>query len=147
MVPIDDTALAVTDIRGPGRPVVYLNEAYAGQRPWRSVIAELGADWRHITYDERARGKSKRSSDYSFEACLRDLDAVLEATGVDRPLLVGWSYGPSPRPYARPRPPTIRGSAEPMADGLTFGQAAAFAAWEEPELSATEVREAFRSPR
>jgi hypothetical protein len=34
-----------------------------------------------------------------------------------------------------------------MADGLTFGQAAAFAAWEEPELSATEVREAFRSLR
>jgi hypothetical protein len=32
-----------------------------------------------------------------------------------------------------------------MADGLTFGQAAAFAAWEEPELFATEVREAFRS--
>lgn len=57
------------------------------------MIAELGADWRHITYDERARGKSKRSADYSFEACLRDLDAVLEATGVDRPLLVGWSYG------------------------------------------------------
>jgi pimeloyl-ACP methyl ester carboxylesterase len=93
MVPVDDTALAVTDIRGPGRPFVYLNGAYAEQRPWRPVIAELGPDWRHITYDERARGKSKRSSDYSFEACLRDLDAVLEATGVHRPLLVGWSYG------------------------------------------------------
>jgi pimeloyl-ACP methyl ester carboxylesterase len=93
MVPVDDTALAVTDTRGPGRPVVYLNGAYADQRPWRPVIAELGPGWRHITYDERARGKSKRSSDYSFEACLRDLDAVLEAIGVDRPLLVGWSYG------------------------------------------------------
>jgi pimeloyl-ACP methyl ester carboxylesterase len=93
MVPVDDTALAVTDIRGPGRPVVYLNGSYADQRPWRPVIAALGPDWRHITYDERARGRSKRSADYSFEACLRDLDAVLEATGVDRPLLVGWSYG------------------------------------------------------
>ena len=93
MVPVDDTALAVTDTRGPGRPVVYLNGSYASQRHWRPVISELGADWRHITYDERARGRSKRSSDYSFEACLRDLDAVLEATGADRPLLVGWSYG------------------------------------------------------
>jgi pimeloyl-ACP methyl ester carboxylesterase len=93
MVPIDDTALAVTDTGGPGRPVVYLNGAYADQRHWRPVIAELGADWRHITYDERARGRSKRSSDYSFEACVRDVDAVLEATGVERPLLVGWSYG------------------------------------------------------
>src|SRR5262245_55995190 len=93
MVPVDDAALAVTDTRGPGRPVVYLNGAYASQRHWRPVIAELGTNWRHITYDERARGRSKRSADYSFAACLRDVDAVLEATGVDRPLLVGWSYG------------------------------------------------------
>jgi pimeloyl-ACP methyl ester carboxylesterase len=92
-VPVDDTALAVTDTRGPGRPLVYLNGSYADSRPWRPVIAELGTDWRHITFDERARGRSKRSADYSFEACLRDIDAVLEATGVDRPLLVGWSYG------------------------------------------------------
>lgn len=93
MVPVDDTALAVTDTGGPGRPVIYLNGAYASQRHWRPVIAELGPDWRHITYDERARGRSKRSADYSFEACIRDVDAVLKARGVDRPLLVGWSYG------------------------------------------------------
>ena len=37
--------------------------------------------------------KSKRSADYSFEAAVRDVDAVLAARGVDRPLLVGWSYG------------------------------------------------------
>jgi pimeloyl-ACP methyl ester carboxylesterase len=48
---------------------------------------------RRITYDERARGKSKRSADYSFEAAVRDVDAVLAARGVDRALLVGWSYG------------------------------------------------------
>jgi pimeloyl-ACP methyl ester carboxylesterase len=93
MVPVDDTALAVTDTRGPGRSVVYLNGAYADQSHWQRVIAELGSEYRHITYDERARGKSKRSTDYSFEACVRDVDAVLEATGVDQPLLVGWSYG------------------------------------------------------
>ncbi|MEV8375930.1 alpha/beta fold hydrolase [Kribbella sp. NPDC056861] len=93
MVPVDDTALAVTDTRGTGRPILYLNGSYASQKSWRAVIAELGTDWRHITYDERARGKSKRSADYSFEACLRDIDAVIEATGIDRPLVVGWSYG------------------------------------------------------
>jgi pimeloyl-ACP methyl ester carboxylesterase len=57
------------------------------------VINGLGPDWRHVTYDERARGGSKRSADYSFEACLRSVDAVVKASGVDRPLLVGWSYG------------------------------------------------------
>ncbi|MER7500655.1 alpha/beta hydrolase [Nonomuraea pusilla] len=93
MVPVDDTALAVTDTGGPGRPLVYLNGAYADQSHWRRVIADLGSGYRHITYDERARGRSKRSADYSFEACIRDVDAVLEARGVDRPILVGWSYG------------------------------------------------------
>jgi pimeloyl-ACP methyl ester carboxylesterase len=93
MVPVDDTALYVTDTGGRGRPVVYLNGAYADQSHWRRVIADLGSDYRHITYDERARGKSKRSADYSFEGIVRDLDAVLKARGVDRPLLVGWSYG------------------------------------------------------
>lgn len=94
MVTVDDTALAVTDTGGPGIPVVYLNGQFATQGYWRRVIAELGPGWRHITYDERARGrKSKRSADYSFEAAVRDVDAVLAARGVDRALLVGWSYG------------------------------------------------------
>ena len=49
--------------------MVYLNGAYAAQSHWRRVITDLGSDYRHVTYDERARGKSKRSADYSFEAC------------------------------------------------------------------------------
>ena len=94
MVPVDDTALATTDTGGSGIPVVYLNGQFATQGYWRRVIADLGPQWRHITYDERARGrKSKRSADYSFEAAVRDVDAVLAARNVDRALLVGWSYG------------------------------------------------------
>lgn len=93
MVPVDDTALAVTDTGGPGIPVVYLNGQFATQGYWKRVLADLGAGFRHITYDERARGKSKRSADYSFEVAVRDVDAVLAARGVDRALVVGWSYG------------------------------------------------------
>ena len=63
---------------------------YVDQSPWRLVISELGDDYRHITYDELARGKS---NDYSFDACVRDVGAVLEARCVARPIVVGWSYG------------------------------------------------------
>ncbi|MFG2914839.1 alpha/beta fold hydrolase [Kitasatospora sp. NPDC048298] len=94
MVPVDDTALAVTDTGGDGLPVVYLNGQFATQGYWRHVIGELGPHLRHITYDERARGRrSRRSADYSFEAAVRDVDAVLAARGVRRALAVGWSYG------------------------------------------------------
>ncbi|UMP02318.1 alpha/beta fold hydrolase [Amycolatopsis sp. EV170708-02-1] len=93
MIPVEDTALAVTDTGGSGIPVVYLNGQFATQGYWRRVLADLGPDFRHITYDERARGKSKRSADYSMEAAVRDVDAVLAARGVERAVVVGWSYG------------------------------------------------------
>jgi pimeloyl-ACP methyl ester carboxylesterase len=94
LVPIEDTALAVTDTGGPGTPIIYLNGQFATQGYWRRTITELGDEWRHITYDERARGRrSRTSADYSFEATVRDVDAVLAARGVDKALVVGWSYG------------------------------------------------------
>ena len=94
MVSIDDTALAVKDTGGSGIPIIYLNGQFATQVYWKKVIAELSSDFRHITYDERARGrKSQKSSNYSFEACIRDVDAVLNARNVKRALVVGWSYG------------------------------------------------------
>ncbi len=94
MVSIDDTALAVTDTGGSGIPIIYLNGQFANQEYWRKVIAELGSEFRHITFDERARGKkSKKSADYSFETCVKDIDAILAPRGVKQALVVGWSYG------------------------------------------------------
>lgn len=53
MMSVDDTALYVTDTGGPGRPVVYLNGAYADQSHWRRVIADLGLAAR-MTADQHA---------------------------------------------------------------------------------------------
>lgn len=94
MVPVEDTALAVTDTGGTGIPVVYPNGSYATRKNWKKVIADLGPGFRHITFDERARGKSGQPADYLFDACVRDVDAVLAARGVkQQPILVCWSYG------------------------------------------------------
>ncbi|MCG8389025.1 MAG: alpha/beta hydrolase [Cytophagales bacterium] len=92
-VAIEDTKLFVKDTGGSRQPIVYLNGAYANQKHWKKVVNELGVSYRHITYDERARGRSKKSQDYSFDACLRDLTAVIEHRKVEKPILVGWSYG------------------------------------------------------
>lgn len=94
LIPTEDTALACTDTGGDGTPIIYLNGQFATQGYWRKTIDELGPQWRHITFDERGRGrKSKTSSDYSLEAAVRDVDAVLAARGVERAVVVGWSYG------------------------------------------------------
>ena len=92
-IPVDDTKLFAKDTGGSGQAIIYLNGSYANQRHWDNIIKELGPNYRHITYDERARGKSKKSKDYSFDACLRDLSAVIEHRQVESPILVGWSYG------------------------------------------------------
>jgi pimeloyl-ACP methyl ester carboxylesterase len=92
-ISVEDTKLFVTDTGGSGQTIIYLNGSYANQGHWRGVIKELGADYRHVLFDERARGKSKKSKDYSFNACLRDLSAVIEARQIKNPILVGWSYG------------------------------------------------------
>ncbi len=139
MVPFEDTALAVTDTGGPGIPVVYLNGSYASQRHWRRIIAELGPRWRHITYDERARGKSKQSSDYSFAATLRDLDAVLEARQVHRPvLLVGWSYGAAIALHWGTRNP------ERIAGAVSVDGAYPYDAFASGELTEEYIRKLFR---
>ena len=88
-----DTTLAVADTGGSGVPIVYLNGQFAGRRYWRRVIAELDGEYRQISYDMRSRGRSGRSKDNSFDALVDDVSTVLDARGVDRALLVGWSYG------------------------------------------------------
>jgi pimeloyl-ACP methyl ester carboxylesterase len=94
MIATEDTALACTDTGGDGTAIIYLNGQFATQGYWRKTIAELGPQWRHITFDERGRGrKSKTSADYSMEAAIRDVDTVLAARGVERAVVVGWSYG------------------------------------------------------
>lgn len=92
-IPVEDTKLFVTDTGGSGQTIIYLNGSYANQGHWKGVIKELGAYYRHILFDERARGKSKKSSDYSFNACLRDLSAIIKVRQIEKPILVGWSYG------------------------------------------------------
>ncbi len=46
-----------------------------------------------VRFDARARGKSDTSADYSAHAAVDDIGRVIEATGIERPILVGWSYG------------------------------------------------------
>ncbi|MFZ0040671.1 MAG: alpha/beta fold hydrolase [Solirubrobacteraceae bacterium] len=92
-VPVADTVLDANDTEGYGQPVLLLNGMYATQRHWKRVLPLLAGRYRVVTFDGRARGKSGTSSDYSFAGCLEDVTAVLDATGLKRPILAGWSHG------------------------------------------------------
>lgn len=139
MVPVEDTALYVTDTGGDGPAIAYLNGTYADQKHFRRVIAELGPDFRHIAFDERARGKSKQSADYSFEACVRDVDAVLAARKVERPIFVGWSYGALVAVHWADRHPARVGGIVALDGAVPYGLTG--------EEGAERIRKLFRPMR
>ncbi len=59
----------------------------------RRTFASLARDLRFIQYDARGTGSSQRAvTDVSFEAMLGDLDAVVEAAGLDRFALLGFYH-------------------------------------------------------
>jgi class 3 adenylate cyclase/pimeloyl-ACP methyl ester carboxylesterase len=61
---------------------------------WRHWLEELSRDHTFIRYDTRANGLSDWDvEDQSFEAWVRDLEAVVDAVGLDRFPLLGVSQG------------------------------------------------------
>ena len=61
---------------------------------WRHWLAELSARYRLVRYDERGCGLSDwEVEDLSFEAWVNDLEAVVDAAGLERFPLLGISQG------------------------------------------------------
>jgi len=61
---------------------------------WRHMLAEFARDHAFIRYDERGNGLSDWDvPDLSFEAFVTDLEAVVDAAGLDRFPLLGISQG------------------------------------------------------
>lgn len=61
---------------------------------WRHWVSELGRDHRFIRYDERGCGLSDHDADdLSFDAWVKDLEAVVDAEQLERFSLLGVSQG------------------------------------------------------
>lgn len=85
--------LAVRDSGGHGRTAVLLHGLGAPQRSWDRVAPLLAPQFRVVTYDQRGHGASATASDYSLDAFLADVHAVLDTLALEHPLLVGHSFG------------------------------------------------------
>lgn len=61
---------------------------------WRHLARELASDFRLVRYDQRGNGLSDwEVEDFSLDAMLGDLEAVIEAVGLERFPLLGVSQG------------------------------------------------------
>jgi pimeloyl-ACP methyl ester carboxylesterase len=85
--------LAVRDSGGDATTAVLLHGLGAPQRSWDRVAPLLAPHLRVVTYDQRGHGASAAAADYSLDAFLADLQAVLDTLALQQPLLVGHSFG------------------------------------------------------
>lgn len=60
---------------------------------WHRMVPDLTKRWRVITLDLSGHGDSGRRSAYTIEAWVRELDAVLDATGSRSAVVAGHSMG------------------------------------------------------
>ena len=90
----DDTKLYVKDW-GSGRPVILLHGWPLSSDSWDDqAMAIANAGYRAIAYDRRGFGRSSQPwSGYDYDTLTDDLAAVIEQTGAQDAMLVGFSMG------------------------------------------------------
>ncbi len=86
------------ELHGSGSPTILLLPTWSiiHSRHWKAQIPYLARLYRVVTFDGRGNGRSdrpSRSAAYSGDEFAKDALAVLEATGTDQAVLVGFSLG------------------------------------------------------
>ena len=84
------------DPKGPD--ILFVHGFSQSHLSWsKQVLSDLARTFHMVTYDLRGHGQSDKPLDAIFyiesHRWADELMAVMEATGVCRPVLVGWSYG------------------------------------------------------
>lgn len=89
------TRLHVLDWAGEGPPVVLLHGGGLHAHVWDLVCLGLRGTYRCVAIDQRGHGESEWSPglDYTVDAHVGDVHAVVESLGLDEPALVGHSMG------------------------------------------------------
>ena len=120
----DGVRLHARDWGGNGQAVLLLHGLASNARIWDGVGPRLvGAGLRVVALDLRGHGASDQpGSGYDFGCVVRDLDAALAGLGLERPVLVGHSWGAHVAlQYAADRPGAAAGLG--LVDGALLGAA------------------------
>jgi pimeloyl-ACP methyl ester carboxylesterase len=90
-------AVRIHDAPSAAAPGLLLHHGLASsQRIWDLMLPRLIRTFHVVTYDARGHGLSaKPSSRYGFDPVVADAQAVLRATRLRRPVVVGHSWGAS----------------------------------------------------
>ena len=94
MLPVNGLNLHYRDWGGSGKPVVLLHGLASTCHIWDLVAPLLAADFSVIAVDQRGHGHSdKPEYGYEFASVSRDLLEVIQSKGLEKPVVVGHSWG------------------------------------------------------
>jgi pimeloyl-ACP methyl ester carboxylesterase len=94
MIGTGEVGLHVTTWPGNGPALLLIHGIGSSGAGWSPVIDAFAAEFTPITVDLRGHGESdKPPHGYLYEDYIRDIDGLLAALDIDRPLIVGHSLG------------------------------------------------------
>jgi pimeloyl-ACP methyl ester carboxylesterase len=82
--------------RPDGPPILFIHGYTQSRRSWdHQLYSGLAEEFRLVAIDNRGHGGSEKPEDAYGDSTLwaDDVQAVIDQLGLDRPVLVGWSYG------------------------------------------------------
>lgn len=93
-VDLDRHRIALRTWEGDGPPLLLIHGISSAGSVWNPIIPALAAEFTPVAIDQRGHGASdKPESGYLYDDYIGDLDGVLDAIGLDHPLIVGHSLG------------------------------------------------------
>jgi pimeloyl-ACP methyl ester carboxylesterase len=93
---MDDGVVLEYEVLGDGPELVWLHGLGSNLELERRSAGALAEHFRVLWYSSRGHGRSTAPADrrgWSYARLARDLDAMLDVAGFDRPILVGGSHG------------------------------------------------------
>ena len=99
--PVHDQTLSLNGLRfhyrdwgDPDAPPLVLLHAYTQHaRTWDTVARALANRFRVLALDQRGHGESEHATDYGEQRLVDDLEAFVDALGIDRFRAIGFSIG------------------------------------------------------
>lgn len=86
-----------TYTKGEGKPIILVHGLPGSANDWPELAQELAAKGYQVTwYDRVGYGHSSRRSvdaKFTMQTNADELDALVDALGLENPALVGWSFG------------------------------------------------------
>jgi pimeloyl-ACP methyl ester carboxylesterase len=110
-VTVNGLTLRVREWESGDSPIVLVHGLASNSRIWDDVAVRLAEQHRVVALDQRGHGLSDRPTDgFTFERMVGDVLGLIDTLGLDRPTLVGHSWGGNVvLELAATRPELVRG--------------------------------------